>query len=92
MTYATVADRDALEAEAAWADRDLPVTVWGLLSRTAATHRAQPAISFQLLSGPGDRTETLSWSELAEQTARTANLFRALGVGETDVVAFVLPN
>ncbi len=92
MTYATTADRDAIEAEALWHDRDLPVTTWGLLSRTASKFGGRPAVSYQILSNPTSKKETLSWSELREKTARTANLLRALGVTETDVVAYVLPN
>ncbi|MEM9579497.1 MAG: acyl-CoA synthetase, partial [Pseudomonadota bacterium] len=36
--------------------------------------------------------ETLNWSELHAKTTQTANLFRKLGVGEQDVVAYVMPN
>ena len=92
MTYATIADRDAIEAEIAFAARDLPKTTWAMLSRTAAAHGARPATSFQLLSGPADWRETLTWTELQGRVAQTANLFRSLGVGETDVVAYMLPN
>jgi acyl-CoA synthetase (AMP-forming)/AMP-acid ligase II len=92
MTYATMADRDAIEAEAAWEGRDLPVTTFAMLSRTAARHPDRPAVSFQILSDPGSKTETLSWRELYARTCQTANMFRSLGVGETDVVAYLLPN
>jgi len=92
MTYATLADRDTIEAEMDWAARDLPRSIWGLLSRTAAAHGRRPATSFQLLSGPADKVETLNWTQLQAKVAQTANLFRSLGVGETDVVAYLLPN
>jgi acyl-CoA synthetase (AMP-forming)/AMP-acid ligase II len=92
MTYATMADRDAIEAEAAWEGRDLPVTTFAMLSRTAARHPDRPAVSFQILSDPGSKTETLSWRELYARTCQTANMFRSLGVGESDVVAYLLPN
>ena len=92
MTYAGVEDRNAIEAEMPWSDRDIPPTLWGQLSRTADRFPARPATSYQLLSGPQDKAETLSWSQLRDQTAQAANLFRSLGVGETDVVAYVLPN
>ena len=92
MTYATMADRDAIEAEAAWEGRDLPVTTHAMLSRTAARHPDRPAVSFQILSDPGSKTETLSWRELYARTCQTANMFRSLGVGESDVVAYLLPN
>ena len=92
MTYATAADRDAIEAQSDWASRDIPRTMWGLLSRTAATHGARPAVSYQLFSAPDAPKETLSWTEFRDKVAQTANLFRDLGVGETDVVAYLLPN
>ena len=92
MSFASAADSTAIEAESSWATRDLPVTMWGLLSRTAASHAARPAVSFQLLSDPKATAETLSWAELQGQVAQAANMFRAHGIGETDVVAFLLPN
>ena len=85
MTYATMADRNAIENEAAWAARDLPVTTYAMLAGTAARHAARPAVSFQLLSDPASKKETLTWRELHDKTCQTANLFRSLGVGEDDV-------
>ena len=92
MTYANIADRNAIEAEAAWDARDLPKTTYGLLSRTAAAHAGRDAVSFQLLSDPASKKETLSWSALKDKATQTANLLRSLGVGENDVVAYMLPN
>ncbi|MGB5869761.1 MAG: acyl-CoA synthetase, partial [Albidovulum sp.] len=45
-----------------------------------------------ILSGPKDHAETLSWDALHRRVTQAANLFRSLGVGEGDVVAFMLPN
>ena len=90
--FAGVADRDAIEAESAWADRPKPGTLHAFLAQTAAQHGARPAVSFQLLSGPTDKAETLSWAELLGRVNQAANLFRSLGVGEGDTVAYVLPN
>ena len=92
MSFAGVEDRNAIEAEMPWADRDVAKTMWGLLSNTAGKFPDHDAISYQLFSGPKDYAETLSWSQLRGQVGRTANLFRSLGVGPTDVVAYVLPN
>ncbi len=94
------------EARPGWATRDdiraierVPLenrwpaeTVYGLLRRTAEAFPRHPAISFQLRSGPRDRAETLNWRTLCNRVTRTANLFRRLGVGEDDVVAYILPN
>ena len=91
-TFASVADRNAIEAEAGWDDRQVARGMHEFLGRAAAMHGARPALSFQLLSGPADRSQTLTWAELLRQTTQAANLFRSLGIGETDVVAFILPN
>lgn len=90
--YATREDFRALEAEMPWADRDVPRTIHEALSRVKAAHGARPAISYQLLSDPGAANATLTWAGLHDQVTRAANLFRTLGVGPTDVVAYVLPN
>ncbi|MBC7155885.1 MAG: acyl-CoA synthetase, partial [Rhodobacteraceae bacterium] len=90
--YVNAADRDAIEAEMPWDARDVPATLYGQITRTRDRHGSRPAISFQLLSGPRDPAKTLSWAELHDQVTRAANLFRSLGVGEGDTVAFVLPN
>ncbi|CUH75158.1 acyl-CoA synthetase [Tropicibacter naphthalenivorans] len=92
MTFAGLADRNALEAQMPWADRDVPATLWGQLTKTAGAFPMRPAVSYQLTSGPTDKAETLTWSELRDRTAQAANLFRSLGVGENDVIAYVLPN
>ncbi|RVV99586.1 acyl-CoA synthetase [Mesobaculum littorinae] len=90
--FASRADRDAIEAEHPWPAQDAPRTVYERLSRTADAHGWRDAITFQLLSGPQDKAETLTWSELHGRVTQTANLFRSLGVGEGDVVACLMPN
>jgi len=92
MSFASVADRDIIENEQPFAERDLPATTYSLLSRTAAAHGARDALSFQLLSDPKSKKETLNWTDLHGRATQTANLLRSLGVGEGDVVAYLLPN
>ncbi len=92
MGFAGIADRTAIENEMPWEERDLPVTLYQLLSSTAQKFPDHNAVSFQILSGPGDKAETLTWSQLHDKVAQAANLFRSLGVGENDVVAYILPN
>ena len=92
MAFAGIADKTRLETEMPWEQRDVPATLYGLLTRTKDKFPQRPAVSYQIFSGPKDKAETLSWSELHSKTTQTANLFRKLGVGETDVVAYVLPN
>ncbi|GGH52899.1 acyl-CoA synthetase [Frigidibacter albus] len=90
--FASVADRDAVEAEMTWAERQVPKTIYQFLSETRAAHGARPAISFQITSGPKDRAETVTWAELHKRVTQAANLLRRLGVREGDTVAYLLPN
>ncbi|MEO1495398.1 MAG: acyl-CoA synthetase [Pseudomonadota bacterium] len=90
-TFGTLADKAAIE-EIPVADRYTDATVFDRLSRTAAEHASRPAVSFQIKSGPKDKAETLTWTEMHRQVIRTANLLRDLGVGPDDVVAYMLPN
>lgn len=92
MTYATIEDRDAIQNEAAWEDRDLPKTTYQMLTQTAAKFADRNAVTFQLLSDDNAACETLSWKQFHEKTTQTANMLRELGIGETDVVAYLLPN
>jgi fatty-acyl-CoA synthase len=91
-SFASRADLKAIEAESAWEDRDLPRSMYAFLSRTKDAHGARPALSYQLLSTPGSKSETLTWADLHGRVTQAANLFRSLGVGEGDVVAYVMPN
>jgi fatty-acyl-CoA synthase len=90
--FATAADVRAIEAGADWAQRDRAKSMYDFLSRAKTAHGQRPAFSYQLLSGPKTKAVTLTWSELHGQVTRAANLFRSLGVGEKDVVAYIMPN
>jgi len=91
-SFANVADIKAIEAEMGWAERDMARSIHDFIGRAAKAHGARPAVTYMLTSGPADPSETLTWSELFGKVTQAANLFRSLGVGEKDVVAFVLPN
>lgn len=90
--YATIEDYKTIEAEMPWADRQVPRTVYEMLTKVRDDHGSRPALSFQILSTPGSKSETLTWSDLHSQVTQTANLFRSLGVGPNDVVAYLMPN
>lgn len=90
--FATLADIKAIEAEAPWAERGQARSMYEFLTRAKTAHGNRPALSYQLLSGPTTKAVTLTWSDLHAEVTRTANLFRSLGVGEKDVVAFIMPN
>ncbi len=82
----------AIEAKGGWDTLDVAKSIYQLVSRTKAAHGHKDAVTFQLTAGPKDRAETLNWAELHGRVTQVANLFRSLGIGEKDVVAYVLPN
>ncbi len=92
VPFGSDADARAIEAEMPWEDRDVPTTLYGALTRTRDQYPTGAAVSYQIQSGPKDKAETLTWGDLHSKVTQTANLFRSLGVGETDVVAYLLPN
>ena len=92
MGFSGIVDRDAIEAECAWEDRDVAKTLYGVLADTTSKFPNRNAMTYQLFSGPKDHAETLTWQELHDKTVQAANLFRSLGVGPKDVVAYILPN
>ena len=87
MQWASLEDTRALEEECTWAERDVPVTLYELLTRTKNNFGSRPAVSYQLTSGPKDKAETLSWNELHQKTTQAANMIRALGVGPRSLIA-----
>jgi fatty-acyl-CoA synthase len=90
--FRDIGDILAIEGEAPFAARDLPSTLYRFLGATRAIHGNRKAVSFQMLSGSSDAARTLTWNALYAQVTQAANLFRRLGVGPADTVAFVLPN
>jgi fatty-acyl-CoA synthase/long-chain acyl-CoA synthetase len=90
--FASLADSVRMETDMLWQDRSLPITVYAMLSKTAKDHQDRPAISFQLTSDLKDKGETLTWGQYHAKVTQAANLFRSLGVGENDCVAYILPN
>ena len=90
--WGNVADRDAIENEMPWEDRGVATTIYQFLADTADKHGDRNGITFQLMSDPGAKAETLTWRDFYEKVTQAANMFRGLGIGETDAVAFILPN
>ena len=91
-SYASIADNKRIEDEKPLADRLGATSVYDQLSITAKNFPHKDALSFQLKSGVNDPAETLSWDRLRTEVTKTANALRSLGIKETDVVAYVLPN
>ncbi|MEM9059091.1 MAG: acyl-CoA synthetase [Pseudomonadota bacterium] len=91
FNFGTLADK-ALVEEMSFDERRPYDTVYQALATTAGRVPDRPAISFQIKSGPKDPAETLSWGDLHRKVTQAANLFRRLGVGPDDTVAYMLPN
>ncbi|PWK55571.1 acyl-CoA synthetase [Roseicyclus mahoneyensis] len=92
VRFASAEDVTQIEHDMPWPDSQPAQTIYQLLSDTRDRHGALNATSFQMFSGPTDPAETLTWTELHGRVTQAANMFRALGVKETDTVAYVLPN
>lgn len=89
--FATLDDIKAIEKEMPIEDRWSAETVYEQLCETRDAYPNRRAVSFQLKSGPKDKATTLTWTELTKRTTQCANLFRSLGIGKNDVVAYLLP-
>ena len=65
--------------------------VFEALALVAHTHGTRTALAFLASAEPACRPRETSYEDLMVGIARTANLFRNLGVGPRDVVAYLLP-
>jgi fatty-acyl-CoA synthase/long-chain acyl-CoA synthetase len=92
MTFTSRQDALDIQNEMPWEAREIPATLYQMLSITTRAFPDRPAISYQLLSGPADKAVTLTWQQFHDQCCQAADLFRSLRIGEGDVVALVLPN
>ena len=87
---ASLADVAAIEA-AGW-PADLPTDTYDLLRRAAARFGDGPALSSFLSVKHHRTTRDWSFEDLFAEVTRAANLLTRLGIGPTDVVAYILPN
>jgi len=92
MTFASRQDALDIEKEMGWEERPRPATLYQMLRETVDAFPDRPAVSYQLLSGASDPSQTMTWQQFHDQVCRAANLFRHLRIDEGDVVALVLPN
>ena len=92
IKFENVEDLIQLEKEASFPDRLPEKTIYKSLKRVATNFPSRPAISFQITSKPGSKSETYNWGELYNFVVKAANTFRKAGIEKNDVIAFVLPN
>lgn len=87
----TLADVVALEA-LPLSDRHFPVSTYDLLRRSAETWPGRPALT--VIDDPRafEVSRRLTYQGLLEGVTSMANLLGELGVGPTDVTAYLLPN
>jgi fatty-acyl-CoA synthase/long-chain acyl-CoA synthetase len=90
--YTSLKARNLIDQEMPFEERDLGVSIYDRLTRTKDAFGDRPAFSYQITSGPNDKSETLTWAQTHEKCTQAANLFRSLGVQENDVIAYILPN
>lgn len=90
--FASLEDVRTIEQDSPWPQSQPAVTLYEMLTNTKNAHGGLNAVTFQLFSGPTDPAETLSWTEYHARVTQAANLFRSLGIGPTDTVAYLLPN
>ena len=90
--FANLADIKEIEAANPWPASQPAETIYEFLTNAKDRFGSNKAISFQITSGPSDKAETFTWSQMHARVTQAANLFRSLGVSETDTVAYVLPN
>ena len=88
----TLAEKINFENSMTWEERGTPPTVYSFLTERKEASGNLPAVSFQILSDPKSKAETLTWNELHQRVTQAANLFRSMGIHEKSVVAFLLPN
>lgn len=92
MKYATKADRDAITEKLRAEGMDIFDPIGALLARRERETPDKPALSFQLGTDPAEQADVMDWRALAQAARQAANLFRAEGLGDEDVVALILPN
>ena len=89
--FATVEDKRKLETEP-WESVEVAKSMYEHITAAKERYGDRPALSFQILSDPGAKAETLTWGDVHGKSVQAANLFRSLGISEGDVVAYMLPN
>lgn len=89
--FGTLADVQAFEAQAAYADRIAARSTYEALQLGAALDPAAPAISFLPNADPGENAQTLNHEQFLRRVTQAANLFHSLGLGRDGAVSLLLP-
>ena len=82
-----------LEAEKIPLEERVPAfNTYEMIKLNAEKQKDEPAISFMISGDQYAHPTIISYTELFANITRTANFFNSLGIGSTDVIAFLLPN
>ena len=100
LNITSLADIEAVE-QTPLSAQNLPKSTYDAIRQSAQRHPQEIAIRYiengdawklSVDSGLKDAATTFSYTQLLENINRSANLFRSLGVTDTEVVSLVLPN
>lgn len=67
-------------------------SVYQVLAESAKKYADRTALTFFLQAKDYDKPTIYTYKEFFEKVNATANMFRGLGIGDTDVVTYILPN
>ncbi len=73
-------------------DRHLPASTYALLQESASVYGDKVALRFLTLGTADEDAVSYSYQQLLGHINQTANALHALGIGEHDAVAMLLPN
>src|SRR4029077_20473854 len=89
-TFATEADVRTFE-QTPYAERIAAESTYDAIGLGAAKNPDAPAIQFLANADPADTPLVISHRDFVSRVTQAANMFHALGVGDNDVVSFMLP-
>ena len=87
-TAADVRAQSAIPLASRYSDR----STCEVLQASAAAHANRPALTFLLQGTLDEELVVYSYRDLVARITQAANAFHRLGLGPTDVVAYLLPN
>ncbi|MEM6747052.1 MAG: acyl-CoA synthetase [Pseudomonadota bacterium] len=87
----TIKDIEDIE-RTPWREHCPHISTFDIIQDASARYGDLPAIMFLPLGTASEDPYTVTYQQFAKRVTRTANLFRTLDVGRSDVVSYILPN
>jgi fatty-acyl-CoA synthase len=91
LNIRTAADVGA-ESSIPLASRYSERSTYELLQASALAHAERPALTFLMRGTPDEEPVVYRYRDFVARITQAANAFHRLGIGPTDVVAYLLPN